>query len=132
MLHLAHQRALQTDEIAGHHEIQDLPAPVLQHLVAKAPAVEHGVEMRAAGALGENGRAGLDRQFAHLEGRDEIHFRLGEGPEMIQRAQGTELAGRAPGGAPHPAVGIRLTATSSLRSARAIAIAWPLRRLSIA
>ena len=51
MLHLAHQAALQPDQVARQQIVQDLAAAVGQQLVAKAQPEEHRVEMRAVGAF---------------------------------------------------------------------------------
>src|ERR1700733_1199798 len=74
MLHLAHDRALQADDIAWHDIIEDLTAPVLQQLVAEAPARQDSKEMSAVGALEQDCRSGVDRKLALLEGRDEIQL----------------------------------------------------------
>jgi hypothetical protein len=95
MLHLVHQRALQADHVGGQRIIEDLPAAVVQHLVAERPAAQHRVELLAGGAFAQEADTGLDAQLVGLELFDE-----GElfGAEFAQRrlpAQRTLLAGQA-------------------------------------
>ncbi|MNT50171.1 hypothetical protein D3C72_1870750 [compost metagenome] len=40
MLHLGHDRALQADHVAGHDIVEDLPAAVLEDLVAEPPTFQ--------------------------------------------------------------------------------------------
>lgn len=84
MLHFPHDATLQTDEIAGHEVIEDLPAAVLQQLVAERPAGQHRVEMRAVASFHEDRGTLVDREFSLLELADEGQLRLLELPENRQ------------------------------------------------
>ena len=74
MLHFADDRALQPDEIARQQVVEDLPAPIFERLVAKRPAREQRKELCAVRPFREDHRAGISRQFAALEGVDELQL----------------------------------------------------------
>ena len=92
MLHFAHQAGLQTHEVTGHDEVENLPAPVGKQLVAEPPACQHRVEMRAVVPLDKDGGTPLDRQFTFLEGTDELQLLLLEAAEHFQRPERTFFA----------------------------------------
>ncbi|QTK79086.1 hypothetical protein AT6N2_C1318 [Agrobacterium tumefaciens] len=94
MLHLAHHRSLQTDEITRHDVIEDLPAPVFQGLVTEGPAFKDRIKMGAVGAFHQDDGAAFHGELPGLETGDEIQLRRGEIPEMRQVAQRTLLTGR--------------------------------------
>ncbi len=85
MLHLALDRALQADEVAGHRIIEDLAAAVRQQLVAKRPTRQHGVEMGTVAAFHQDGGALVDGKLTLLELADEAQLLL---RELAERRQG--------------------------------------------
>ena len=79
--HLLVQRSLEADQIAGQHEIQNLPLPVFEQLVTKPPAGQNRIEMIAVATLGQDRGASFRRQLAGLEALDKFQFLLGELPK---------------------------------------------------
>src|SRR5262249_46381485 len=67
MLHLLHQRALQADHVRGKRIVEDLPASVVEHLVAEGPAAEHSIKLLAARSFTQEARARLDTKLVDLE-----------------------------------------------------------------
>src|SRR5262245_16410529 len=67
VLHLVHERTLQTQHIGRQSVVEDLPASIVEHLVAKGPAVQDRIEMLAARAFAQKTRSGLNPKFVHLE-----------------------------------------------------------------
>ena len=61
MLHLGKQRGLEADEIARQEEIEDLPAAILEQLVAEPPAGQDRVDVGALAAFRQNRRARVRR-----------------------------------------------------------------------
>src|SRR4249920_1894356 len=94
MLHLVHEGALQADHIGGQCVIEDLAAPVVQHLVTKCPAAEHRIEMLTARTFSQETRAGVDAQFVDLECFHECKFFSGEFAQARPLAQRALLARR--------------------------------------
>src|SRR5579862_1249368 len=94
MLHLVHESALQADHIARQRVIENLPATVIEHLVAEGPAVQHGVEIFTARTFAQKARPRIDPQLVNLEGLDECKFVGGELAQARPLAQRTLLAGR--------------------------------------
>ncbi|CCV11134.1 hypothetical protein MESS4_280071 [Mesorhizobium sp. STM 4661] len=92
MLHLAHQAALQPDEISWHGIVQDLAAPVRQQFVAEGPAGKHRVEMGAVAALDQDSGALVDGELALLERADKGKFLLFEFAKDRQWPERTLLA----------------------------------------
>src|SRR3977135_305004 len=56
VLHLAHDGALEADQIAGQDIVQYLPAPILEHLVAETPTGQDGEKMCAVRTFNKDGR----------------------------------------------------------------------------
>ena len=59
--------ALQADQIAGEHEIENLPAPILERTRANEHAVEQGKQAAMQRAFLDQDIAALQRDFAVLE-----------------------------------------------------------------
>src|SRR6476659_8003504 len=78
MLHFVHQCALQPEHICGQRVIENLPATVVEHLVAKGPPAEHGVKIFTARALTQKTCASVDAEFVGLEGFHECQFFIRE------------------------------------------------------
>src|SRR6056297_1342787 len=87
MLHLLHDATLQAYEIAGKNETDDLASSILQGLVAKAHALERGVEVRGRASLCQNLGSGLRVQFARLEAQHELFFLFRDVIEQFKRSE---------------------------------------------
>src|SRR6185437_4455321 len=74
MLHLTHHRPLQADQIGGQCKVENLPAAIVEHLVAKGPPAQHGIKILAARALLKKTSADADAQFIDLEPAHERQF----------------------------------------------------------
>src|SRR4029450_8866351 len=67
VLHLVHERTLQTQHIGRQSVVENLPAPIVEHLVAKGPAAQDRIEIFAARAFAQKTRSGLNPKFVHVE-----------------------------------------------------------------
>ncbi len=81
------------DEVSGQEIIEDLAAPVLQRLVAEAPAAEHGEQVGAVATLHQHGGALVDRKLPALETGYEGKLGRFEVPEHGKSLSGHDSQG---------------------------------------
>ena len=74
MLHFGQQCRLKADEIARQEEIEDLPAAILEKLVAEPPARQDGVDMGALAAFRQKVVPGSTASSPILKPDDEFQF----------------------------------------------------------
>ena len=74
MLHLVHESTLQAEYIGRQSIVENLAATVVEHFVAKGPAVEDCVEILAARTLMQKTRSGFNPTLLDLERFHECKF----------------------------------------------------------
>src|SRR6476646_4817914 len=94
MLHFVHQCALQPEHICGQRVIENLPATVVEHLVAKGPPAEHSVEIFTARALAQKTCASVNSELVGLQGFHECQFFSRKFAKARPLAQRTSIARR--------------------------------------
>ena len=67
VLHFAFHRPLQSQQVAGQGEVEDLPPSVFQRLVTERPTAQQCEQMSAMRPLDENAGACIGAQLARLE-----------------------------------------------------------------
>src|SRR6187549_19120 len=127
MLHGADDRALQPDQVAGQHVVENLPASVLQRLVAEGPAAQQREQLRRMRALRQDHGARLGNQLAALEIGDEFELFRAEGPELGHGPEGALLTGNPAGrygqDYAHEVATLRLSPVSVANARRCAAVA---------
>ena len=86
---------LESDQIAGQQEIQDLAAAVRQRFETEGPAGIKGVELRAVFAGANDLGAGWQRKVLTLHVGNGAEFVVRDGPEQTAGAQ-LRIPDRAP------------------------------------
>ena len=87
VLHLVEYRSLQSQKIARHGKIQNLPSSVRQRFKSKGPAGKYRIKMRAAVSLHQNCCLLIGCEFAGFEPLNELEFIWLKRSKELQLAQ---------------------------------------------